>query len=84
MITDKPDTEHGNGTNTVLNTVPTYDEIMKPFEPYIKRFGFGYVHFINGTHLMAKDFGELARNLWSDNQNTYVRNVSEWCLRHCV
>ena len=60
------------------------DEIIKPFEPFIKRFGFGYVHFKNDTGLLAKEFGKVAKELWSKNRITYEENVKEWCQRHCT
>lgn len=85
MNTDKTtNEEQGNSTNLLLNAVPTTDEVLKPFEPYIKRFGFGYIHFKNGTGLLAKEFGAIAKEIWDKNQTDYNKNVDEWCQRHCI
>jgi len=67
---------------TVLATVP-FDELLEPFNPYIKRFGFMYVHFKNGGCLMSNELNSLIKDLWNGNQNEYNTKVSEWCVEHC-
>ena len=56
----------------------TIEDLIKPFEPYIKRYGFGYVTFINGTALFTKDWGQLCRELWDEDQEKYHLNVFRW------
>jgi len=73
---------NSNKVNTLLATVP-FDDLIKPFQPFMKRFGFGYIHFNNGTCLMSNDLNELIKNTWNKNQNEYDKNITKWCKRHC-
>lgn len=66
------------------NTMPSFENCLKPFEPYIKRYGFGYVHFINGTFLFSKEFSELIKELWNKDLQKYNENSSDWCKRNII
>jgi len=59
--------------------MPTFEEFIEPFKPYMKRYGFMYVHFKNDTALFAKDFAELIKEFWKGDVQEYNSKVDEWC-----
>jgi hypothetical protein len=71
-----------NISNGRVLSAMTFDELLEPFNPYIRRFGFNYVHFKNGGCLMSNEFILLIKDLWSGNKNEYDEKVGEWCVEH--
>lgn len=67
-----------------MKNIPSVDTLIKPFLPYIKRYGFMYVHFKNGTGLMAKDWSEVVFELWNGVEKDYNKKVKEWCEFNAV
>ena len=63
---------------------PSFDELIKPFKPYMKRFGFMYIHFNNETCLMANDLHELINETWDKDPLNYSKNITEWCEENIV
>lgn len=53
-------------------------KLVELFEPYVKRFGAGYVQFKDGTWLPNNKLVVLAMELHDKDYNIFKQNIENW------